>query len=244
MIGLVTGANRGLGHEMIKEGLRRGHTMLAGCRNAVDERYTGDLLELKAEYGDDLKILEMDVTDEQMVKHAAEQVQQELGQIDFLVNNAGVLFEKMVMPGDAIGDLDVEKFRKTLDVNVTGTAIVLKYFIDLLYASKDACIMNITSEAGHLSPQGYNYLAYSVSKHAANMYTQKIRNYLAEEKAEKHMRIYMIHPGRMDTIMGKENAQIPPSESAAGLFDILDRKKQIADMDVPFINYRGEPMPY
>ena len=103
MIGLVTGANRGLGYEMIKEGLRRGHTMLAGCRNAVDERYTGDLLELKAEYGDDLKILEMDVTDEQMVKHAAEQVQQELGQIDFLVNNAGVLFEKMVMPGDAIG---------------------------------------------------------------------------------------------------------------------------------------------
>ena len=159
-------------------------------------------------------------------------------------NNAGVLFEKMVMPGDAIGDLDVEKFRKTLDVNVTGTAIVLKCFIDLLYASKDACIMNITSEAGHLSPQGYNYLAYSVSKHAANMYTQKIRNYLAEEKAEKHMRIYMIHPGRMDTIMGKENAQIPPSESAAGLFDILDRKKQIAGMDVPFINYRGEPMPY
>ena len=70
------------------------------------------------------------------------------------------------------------------------------------------------------------------------MYTQKVRNYLAEEQADRHMRIYMIHPGRMDTIMGKENAQIPPSESAAGLYDILDRKKQIPDMDVPFINYR------
>ncbi len=90
---------------------------------------------------------------------------------------------------------------------MTGTAIVLKYFIRLLYASEDACIMNITSEAGHLSPQGYNYLAYSVSKHAANMYTQKVRNYLAEEQTDRHMRIYMIHPGRMDTIMGKENAR-------------------------------------
>ena len=244
MIGLVTGANRGLGYEMIKEGLRRGHTMLAACRNTGDETSVGGLLKLKEQYPGSLRILEMDVTDREMTEKAALQVQQEFGHIDFLVNNAGVLFEKMVMPGDAIADLDVEKFRKTLDVNVTGTAIVLKYFIRLLYASEDACIVNITSEAGHLSPQGYNYLAYSVSKHAANMYTQKVRNYLAEEQADRHMRIYMIHPGRMDTIMGKENAQIPPSESAAGLYDILDRKKQIPDMDVPFINYRGEPMPY
>ena len=244
MIGLVTGANRGLGYEMVKEGLLRGHTMLAGCRKGADEAYTRDLLELKTKYADSLLILEMDVTDEEMVKGAAERLRQKYGHIDFLVNNAGVLFEKMVMPGDTVADLNVDMFRKTLDVNVTGTAIVLKYFIGLLYASEDACIMNITSEAGHLTPQGYNYLAYSVSKHAANMYTQKIRNYLAEEKADRHMRIYMIHPGRMDTIMGKENAQIPPSESAIGLFDILDRKKQIPDMDVPFINYRGEPMPY
>lgn len=244
MIGLVTGANRGLGYEMVKEGLLRGHTMLAGCRKGADEAYARDLLELKTKYADSLLILGMDVTDEEMVKGAAERLRQKYGHIDFLVNNAGVLFEKMVMPGDAVADLNVDMFRKTLDVNVTGTAIVLKYFIGLLYASEDACIMNITSEAGHLTPQGYNYLAYSVSKHAANMYTQKIRNYLAEEKADRHMRIYMIHPGRMDTIMGKENAQIPPSESAIGLFDILDRKKQIPDMDVPFINYRGEPMPY
>lgn len=244
MIGLVTGANRGLGYEMVKEGLFRGHTMLAGCRKGADEAYARDLLELKTKYADSLLILEMDVTDEEMVKGAAERLRQKYGHIDFLVNNAGVLFEKMVMPGDTVADLNVDMFRKTLDVNVTGTAIVLKYFIGLLYASEDACIMNITSEAGHLTPQGYNYLAYSVSKHAANMYTQKIRNYLAEEKADRHMRIYMIHPGRMDTIMGKENAQIPPSESAIGLFDILDRKKQIPDMDVPFINYRGEPMPY
>ena len=68
--------------------------------------------------------------------------------------------------------------------------------------------MNITSEAGHLSPEGYNYLAYSVSKHGANMYTQKIRNYLTEEKADKNIRIYMVHPGRLDTIMGKEDSDL------------------------------------
>lgn len=244
MIGLVTGANRGLGYEMIKEGLQRGHTMLACCRAGAEGKYAEDLRRLKETYREKLVILPMDVTDMKMVKEASARVCAEYGHLDFLVNNAGVLYEKMVMPGDAIADLDVEMFRKTLDVNVTGTAIVLKYFIHLLYESADACIMNITSEAGHLTPEGYNYLAYSVSKHAANMYTQKIRNYLTEEKADKHMRIYMIHPGRMDTVMGKENAQIPPRESAVGLFDILERKTKIPDMEIPFINYKGEPMPY
>lgn len=105
MIGLVTGANRGLGYEMIKEGLRRGHTMLAACRNTGDENSVGGLLKLEEQYPGSLKILEMDVTDREMTEKAALQVQQEFGHIDFLVNNAGVLFEKMVMPGDAITDL-------------------------------------------------------------------------------------------------------------------------------------------
>lgn len=243
MVILVTGANRGLGYELVKEGLLRGHTMIAACRK-TDEESTADLRKLKEEYKDLLEILQLNVVDEKQAEAAAQVVKNTYGHIDALFNNAGVLFEKMVMPGDSIADLDIEKFRTTLDVNITGTAIVLKYFIGLLYESEDACIMNITSEAGHLSPHGYNYLAYSVSKHGANMYTQKIRNYLASEKADKNIRIYMIHPGRMDTIMGKENAQIQPEESANGLFDILECVKEIPPMDVPFINYKGEPMPY
>lgn len=184
MLGLITGANRGLGYELVKEGLKRGHTILAACR-CVERERAEDLWKLKEVYQERLCILKMDVTKEEEVKQAADRVKAEWGKLDFLINNAGVLFEKMVMPGDCIGDLDIEMLRKTLDVNITGTAIVLKYFIRLLYGSASACIMNITSEAGHLTPEGYNYLAYSVSKHGANMYTQKIRNYLKEEKQEK-----------------------------------------------------------
>ncbi len=243
MIGFVTGANRGLGYELVKEGLQRGHKMLASCRK-TDPVSAADLYLLQEQYGERIRIMPLDVVNETQAAQAAEEVKRQYDSLDFLFNNAGVLFEKMVMPGDAIADLDVDRFRETLDVNITGTAIVLKYFIRLLYASTDPCIMNITSEAGHLSPEGYNYLAYSVSKHGANMYTQKIRNYLAAEKADKNIRIYMVHPGRLDTIMGKENAQIHPQKSAEGLFDILEWKTYIPPMDVPFINYRGEPMPY
>lgn len=243
MIGLVTGANRGLGLELVKEGLKRGHTIAAASRS-TEEESVPELYALKREYGEKLEILPLDVVKEKQAGKAAKKVSESWGCVDFLFNNAGVLFEKNQVEGDCIADIDIEKFRETLDVNITGMAIVLKHFIRLLYQSQNACIMNITSEAGCLNPQGYNYLAYSVSKYGANMYTQKIRNYLWEEKPEKGIRIYMIHPGRMDTMMGKENAQIDPKESAEGLYEILEGKKKIPFMEIPFINYKGEPMPH
>lgn len=242
MVGLITGAAQGLGYELVWEGLKRGHRMAAGIRElaSVPER----LIRLKEQYQDQLILLQLDVTKEEEAGRAAALLADQVGYLDFLVNNAGVLFEKMKMPGDLIGDLDVNRFRHTMDVNVTGTAIVVKSCIGLLYASSKSCIINITSEAGCLNAAGYEYLAYSVSKYAVNMYTQKIRNYLKQEKPEADIRVYMVHPGRMDTVMGRENAQISPAEPAAGIFDILEENKKLPDMDIPFINYKGEPMPH
>jgi NAD(P)-dependent dehydrogenase (short-subunit alcohol dehydrogenase family) len=89
----------------------------------------------------------------------------------------------------------------------------------------------------------YTYLAYGVSKHGANMYTQKIRNFLASRPEYENIRIFMMHPGRMNTVMGAENKQIEPDESANGIFDVIEKRVD-PKMEIPFINYRGEPMPY
>ena len=225
MLGLITGANRGLGLELVRLGLAQGDSILAACRNTDGEQMT-ELLTLKTDYPEFLEILQMDVTKEEEVKEAADKVRKKYGHIDFLINNAGVLFEKMKMPGDCIRDLDIDMLRRNLEVNVVGTALVCKYFIEQLYRSVCPCIMNITSEAAHLSPKGYNYL----------------RNFLEEERKELHMRIYMIHPGRMDTAMGKENAQIHPKEAAEGIYAILSGRKEILPMEIPFIDYKGRPM--
>lgn len=80
-------------------------------------------------------------------------------------------------------------------------------------------------------------------KHGVNMYTQKIRNYLAQTNGYEHIRVFMVHPGRMQTVMGKENAQILPKESANGIYQIIEK---VIDpkLDVPFVNYKGKQMPY
>ena len=177
MIGLVTGAGRGLGYELVKLGLEKGNQMTA-CWLGFPEDNT-DLLKLKEQYGDQLLILQMDVTKEEEVASAAKEFSGIFNKLDFIVNNAGVLFESKYDTSDVIRELDIKMLRKTLEVNTVGPAIVLKEFIPYIYRSEEPCIINITSEAGHLDPGGHNYLAYSVSKHGANMYTQKIRNYLA-----------------------------------------------------------------
>jgi len=241
MIGLVTGANRGFGYEVVKEGLKRGHTMIAGCRDMAEEKIKA-LLELRLIYKEKLIVVALDVIDESSVGKAYDEVSRIVDKVDFLVNNAGVIYERNTMPGDPIADINIDNFRKTLDVNVVGDVIVLKYFIKLLYRSEDACIINVSSEAGVLDKQGYGYMAYATSKYALNMYTQKVYNYLRIQKPEKTIRVFMTHPGRMDTVMGKENAQIHPSESAIGHLDIIERKIDIPPMEVPFIDYHGNVM--
>lgn len=68
MIGLITGASRGLGYELVKEGILRGHTMIAASRKGFKGNGCGDLLRLKEQYGDRLFVLSMDVTDEEEIK--------------------------------------------------------------------------------------------------------------------------------------------------------------------------------
>ena len=85
MLGLITGANRGLGYELVKEGLKRGHTILAACR-CVERERAEDLWKLKEVYQERLCILKMDVTKEEEVKQAADRVKAEWGKLDFLIN--------------------------------------------------------------------------------------------------------------------------------------------------------------
>ncbi|MEG0504805.1 MAG: SDR family NAD(P)-dependent oxidoreductase [Raoultibacter sp.] len=238
---LITGVNRGLGFELTQLGLQKGHTMIGTWLKTKDG--IANLEVLQAQYPDRLMLVEMDVTNEESVKTASDFVGQRYDIIDCVVNNAGILLESKDNKEDPIINLDINMLRKTIEVNTIGPAIVQKYFMPLIYRSCDPCVINITSEAGHLKTGLYTYLAYGVSKHGTNMYTQKIRNFLASKPEYAHIRIFMIHPGRMNTVMGAENKQIEPAESANGIFDIIEKRVD-PKLEIPFINYKGEQMPY
>ena len=239
MTGLITGAGRGLGYELVKYGLELGQSIVATSR--VLPETGSELGKLMMEYPDRLILLKMDVSSEDEVKKTAGILTEKNIKLDFIINNAGVLFESKYDERNPIEELDIEMLRKTIDVNAVGPAIVLKHLLKFTYGSENPCIINVTSEGGKLDPKGYRYSAYCISKSALNMYSQKVRNFLSSQDATKNTRVFYVHPGRMDTVMGIENAQIHPRETAVGIYDIINGSVRI-DLDIPFIDYKGRNM--
>ncbi len=229
---LITGANRGLGFELSKLALQEGHTVFAG---AYHPDGAADLEKLKEKYPEQLEIIELDVSSDPSVADAVKKIEAKAGALDAVVNNAGILLNK----GKRIDELEVEELRLSFEINTFGPYRVLKSALPLLYKGNDKVVINISSEASSISNVGINYCSYSMSKVALTMMNQMFANYLKD----KGFSVYAVHPGRMNTVMGKETAQIEPSESAAGILKIMTGKVQPRiEGGVWFINYRGEPM--
>jgi len=231
----ITGTSQGLGLELTMEGLKRGHEIVA-AQMEVNEPVKA----LQTQYPGKISVEILDVCDWDAISRVSKNVRSRFGSIDGLINNAAVLHETKYFEGDPIVDMDLDDYKHTMDVNIGGVVQVCKAFLPLVYEGKDRFVLNITSEGAKLQTGGYIYPAYSVSKYALNMYTQLLRNYV--EAKGKNVRVLMIHPGRMDTPMGVENAQISASESAIGIWDILEGKIKPEREDIPFINYKGAYM--
>lgn len=232
---LITGTSQGLGYELTQEGLRRGHQILATQR-----RMTEPARELQKRYPDRLSVTTMDVSSDDSVGKAAAAIAEQAPALDGLINNAAILLETKHFDGDPIVDMDLADFYRTMDVNLNGVVRVCKTFLPLIYQGGDRFVLNVTSEGAKLSTEGFIYPAYSVSKYALNMYTQILRNYVTAQN--KGVRVLMVHPGRMQTVMGAENAQIPASVPACGIWDIIERKRTVEREDIPFIDYNGNYM--
>lgn len=235
---LVTGAGRGLGYELVKEGVKRGHEVIAGYRSESQE-----LNDLIKEYREQVFPVRLDVISDEEVKKAAQTVSEVVGSIDGIVNNAGVLYGSKYSEADPITEADTDEYRKTFEVNLMGPVRVLKYFMPLVYEAEGSrTIINITSEGAALRNTGFHYVSYAASKAALNSYTQRIRNYLKSSGDKEDICVAMIHPGRMKTEMGVENGEILPEVSAAGIWDMLERKIPL-DNEIPFYDYKGNWMP-
>jgi NAD(P)-dependent dehydrogenase (short-subunit alcohol dehydrogenase family) len=131
-----------------------------------------------------------------------------------------------------ITDFDTQAFLDALHVNVLGAALVIKHFSGLM---KDGGLfLSVTSEAGSMSNVGDKFPVYSITKSAQN----KLAAVFA--KTVSRFAVYAVHPGRMNTEMGRTTAQIEPEESAEGFFYILTGQKKLPEHW--FINYLGEPM--
>jgi len=230
MIILITGANRGLGFELTKLFASRGHMAVAGAfaGNGME-----DLNALKEKYPDNVRILPLDITSDKSVEDAVKELEDEFGSLDAIVNNAGVLLAKE----KNIDELDIDEIRRTFEINTFGHYRIIRDFLPLIYKGSNQCILNITSEASSITNVGYNYCSYSMSKVAATMMSQMFSNFLSD----KGIRVIAVHPGRMNTVMGRDTAQMEPDESAKGIYKLITGETKVTEK-VKFVNYAGKPI--
>lgn len=221
---LITGANRGLGYELSRVYAEGGHEVYAGVLESADY---SELKALKEKYPE-LTILPMDVTNREQVIEAAKVC----GELDVLINVAGILCKSDHTL--AITEADPADLLLALDVNVMGNAHVIYAFHKSIV--KDGWFIDITSEGGSLQNIGTVFPAYSVSKAAENKMMGIFR------KTVSDYRIYAMHPGRMNTEMGRRFAQIEASESAECIYELTTGKRQVSPDADWFIDYHGDPM--
>ena len=205
-VALVTGANRGIGLEVVRQLARLGFTVILGSR---DERKGEDAAESLAR--DELKVhaRHLDVTDESSVEELRRWVEGRFGRLDVLVNNAAILYDTWQRAENA----DFDTVREACETNTLGAWRVSKAFHPLLRAGGRGRVVNVSSESGSLASMGGGTPAYSVSKVALNALTRM----LADELKRDRILVNSVCPGWVATEMGGPNAPRTPAEGAASI---------------------------
>jgi NAD(P)-dependent dehydrogenase (short-subunit alcohol dehydrogenase family) len=203
-IALITGANKGLGLETARQLGKQGITVLIGTRDLARGAAAVQTL---AQDGIKAVAIQLEVTDAASIAAAAAQVAKQYGQLDVLVNNAGVLD---YAADTGVETTSIDTFRRVFETNVFGLIAVTQAFLPLLKKSASARIVNLTSILGsiaeHADPNSFIYAmrwpAYDASKAAVNMYTVELAHTLKGTK----IKVNAAHPGWVKTDMGGEQA--------------------------------------
>ena len=185
-LALVTGAGQGNGRAIAK-GLAH-----AGAKVIVTDIHAGNAQAVAKEIsqsGGQAWAFELDVTSEGSCKQLAQTVAQQIGLIDVLVNNAGIIIREGVDSNKA-----VENLNRMMQVNVVGSFIPVHAFLAALRQSK-GCVINLASIAAQAGLPGT--LGYSPSKGAVKLMTQA----LAVELAKDGVRVNALAPGVIETPM-------------------------------------------
>jgi NAD(P)-dependent dehydrogenase (short-subunit alcohol dehydrogenase family) len=226
---LITGANRGLGLALAREACTRGHHVLTGVRSPGSS--AEGLQELLTSFPEQVTILPLDVTDENSVRYACEQVSDRFDSLDAVINSAAILLGR----DQKLEQLDLEQVEQSFQTNLYGPIVVLKHFLPMLRKGENQCIINISSEAGSFAGAYGGDYSYALSKSALNMFSAQLRR----EFAPQGFVVHALHPGWIRTDMGGDQAPGDAVSSAIGILNIVERKTLA---DALFIDYTGSPM--
>ena len=186
---LITGCSSGFGHDLARTAARAGHRVYATMRapDGKNAEASGALRDLARAESLDLRVLDLDVTDDASVEAAAQTVADESGAADVVVNNAGQMF------GGITEAFSAEELARQLDVNVVGVHRVVRAFLPAMRQRGSGLLMNVSSTAGRCALPFFG--VYHASKWALEGYTAALRLELAQTGVDA----VIVEPGPFTT---------------------------------------------
>jgi NADP-dependent 3-hydroxy acid dehydrogenase YdfG len=190
-VALVTGASSGIGEATARALAAHGATV------AVAARRKDRLDALAGEIGG--LAIEADVTDREQAQAAVERTAQELGRLDTVINNAGVM---LLGP---IEHAPLEEWERMVQVNLLGLLYSAKAALPHLLKAAEgeprgvADLVNISSVAGRVARLGSG--VYNATKHAVGAFSESLR----QEVTGRHVRVSLVEPGAVATELASHN---------------------------------------
>ena len=198
---LVTGGNKGIGFAICQGLLKAGFEVILAARSI-------DKTEAAIEQLQSTQVhpLVLDVADDNSIEQAVSALQQELGHLDVLINNAGIY------PDEDINILTIDRnlLIQAMNTNTFGPIRTAQVFLPLLEKAAAARVINVSSGYGALDGLSANVPSYCLSKLALNGATIM----LAEALQPKGIAVYAMCPGWVKTDMGGASAPRTPEQGA------------------------------
>lgn len=231
---LITGANRGIGLEFVKQYAMDEWNVIACCRDPAKAKELQQL----AKTHPSVQIATLDVSEDASIHNLASQLKGT--SIDVLINNAGVYSGTKESTStdqtQAFGHIDSKAWEKVLRINTIAPIMVIQSLMQNL--KKGAKIVNITSIMGSLAMMNGGLIAYRSSKTALNSSMCAI----AADLKDLGLTIVNIHPGWVITDMGGQNADITAQESVTNMRQVIGKLK--TKDSGRFLNYDGQTIPW
>jgi NAD(P)-dependent dehydrogenase (short-subunit alcohol dehydrogenase family) len=227
----VTGANRGIGLELVRQMLLRGDRVFATCRQP---ELATELNRLQENHNGILTVLPLDVANKEAIDHAVSTVRGFADGLDALFNNAGVGGGR-----EPLGQIIENDLVQTYRVNAVAPLMIAQALLPLLEKGDRPAIVNITSRMGSIDDNGSGgYYAYRASKAALNMLNKS----LAIDLARNSIISVVIHPGWVQTDMGGQGAPLPVSDSVKGILQVIDTLSR--NDTGKFLDWKGDVIPW
>ncbi|MDX2129832.1 MAG: SDR family oxidoreductase [Chloroherpetonaceae bacterium] len=220
-IALVTGANKGIGLETVKQLAEKGVKVYLGSRDEARGQKAAESLRA---LGLDVTFVPLDMTNPAHFSALKSMLESSHGRLDILVNNAGIQIEDHTWSKNTTSTISQEILRETFETNFFGLVHLTHTLLPLIRKSDAGRIVNLTSILGsltlHATPGSPIYetktFAYNTSKAALNMYTI----HLAHELQGTNIRVNAAHPGWVKTDMGTDAAPMNVTEGSKTSVDL------------------------